>query len=68
MPTRQLIGTDAGPAFTVRWTGRKWQRVPIPDADTTHLSAVTAVSSRDAWAVGSYHVVPNDLTLALHCT
>ena len=108
-----IRGTDAGPAFTVRWTGRKWQRVPIPDAGTTHLSAVTAVSSRDAWAVGgsadhtviehwdgtnwatgpspapgvssgltsvaassasnvwavgSYHVVPNDLTLVLHCT
>jgi len=108
-----IRGTDAGPAFTVRWTGRKWQRVPIPDAGTTHLSAVTAVSPRDAWAVGgsadhtviehwdgtnwatgpspapgvssgltsvaassasnvwavgSYHVVPNDLTLGLHCT
>jgi hypothetical protein len=108
-----IRGTDAGPAFTVRWTGRKWQRVPIPDAGTIHLSAVTAVSSRDAWAVGgsaghtviehwdgtnwargaspgrsvssgltnvaatsasnvwavgSYHVVPHDLTLAVHCT
>ena len=48
-----IRGTDAGPGFTVRWTGRKWQRVPIPDAGSTHLSAVTAVSSRDAWAVGS---------------
>jgi len=108
-----IRGTDAGPAFTVRWTGRKWQRVPIPDAGTIQLSAVTALSSRDAWAaggsadrtviehwdgtnwasvpgpapgvsrsltsvaassasnvwaVGSYHVVPNDLTFALHCT
>jgi len=108
-----IRGTDAGPAFTVRWTGRKWQRVPIPDAGTTQLSAVTALSSRDAWAaggsadrtviehwdgtnwasvpgpapgvsrsltsvaassasnvwaVGSYHVVPSDLALALHCT
>jgi hypothetical protein len=108
-----IRGTGAGPAFTVRWTGRKWQRVPIPDAGTIQLSAVTAVSSRDAWAVGgsadhtviehwdgtswatgpgpapgvsreltsvaassasnvwavgSYHVVPSDLALALHCT
>jgi hypothetical protein len=108
-----IRGTDAGPAFTVRWTGRKWQRVPIADAATISLSAVTAVSSRAAWAVGgsaghtviehwngtswthgpspgagvssglssvaassasnvwavgSYHVVPNDLALALHCT
>jgi hypothetical protein len=108
-----IHGTDAGPAFAVRWTGRKWQRVPIPDAASIQLSAVTAVSSRDAWAVGgsadhtviehwdgtnwaaapgpvpgvsreltsvaassasnvwavgSYHVVPHDLALAVHCT
>ena len=47
-----IRGTDVGPAFTVRWTGRKWARVPIPDAGTSVLSGVTAISAQDAWAAG----------------
>ena len=29
---------------------------------------MAASSASNVWAVGTYHVVPNDLTLALHCT
>lgn len=47
-----IRGTDVGPAFTVRWTGRKWLRVPIPDAGSSVLSGVTAISARNAWAAG----------------
>lgn len=47
-----IRGTDTGPAFTVRWTGRKWLRVPIPDAGTSALSGVTAISAQNAWAAG----------------
>jgi hypothetical protein len=32
------------------------------------LTSVAASSASNVWAVGSNHVVPNDLTLALHCT
>jgi hypothetical protein len=48
-----IRGTDVGPAFTVRWTGRKWQRVPIPDAGPSVLSGVAATSSGNAWAAGA---------------
>jgi hypothetical protein len=47
-----IRGTDVGPAFTVRWNGRKWVRVPIPDAGMSVLSGVAAISARNAWAVG----------------
>lgn len=47
-----IRGTDVGPAFTVRWTGQKWARVPIPDAGTSVLSGVTAISAQNAWAAG----------------
>jgi hypothetical protein len=47
-----IRGTDVGPAFTVRWNGRKWVRVPIPDAGTSVLSGVAAISARNAWAAG----------------
>lgn len=108
-----IRGTDVGPAFTVRWNGSKWLRVPIPDAGTSVLSGVAATSPRNVWAagggandtviehwdganwtrvpssgpgvssgldavaassasnvwaVGSYHQVPHDFTLALHCS
>jgi hypothetical protein len=37
------------------WNGRRWSRVPSPNASRLHqLDAVQAVSARDAWAVGVY--------------
>jgi hypothetical protein len=40
----------------LHWNGIRWQRVPSPNPGPTNtsLSAVTAVSHTDAWAVGRY--------------
>jgi hypothetical protein len=41
--------------FADHWDGRSWRRVavPSPDAGTSFLYGVDAVSHRDAWAVGT---------------
>lgn len=37
------------------WNGRQWSRVPSPNATALQtLTSVSAVSGRDAWAVGGY--------------
>jgi hypothetical protein len=37
------------------WNGRRWLRVPSPNVSRTQvLTSVSAVSARDAWAVGAY--------------
>jgi hypothetical protein len=44
--------------LAARWTGSAWQQVPVPvppasTARECNLTAVSATSARDAWAVGS---------------
>ena len=37
------------------WNGRRWSRVPSPNVEREQvLISVSAVSARDAWAVGAY--------------
>jgi hypothetical protein len=37
------------------WNGRRWSRVPSPNVSKDQfLDAVSAISARDAWAVGAY--------------
>ncbi len=52
------------------WNGRSWTRVPSPDpAGFWHgntLTGVTAISARDAWAVGSYRSHGVDGIFILH--
>jgi hypothetical protein len=54
-------------ALIVRWNGSRWTRVPSPSPAGSSLSAVTATSARNAWAVGS---TGTGKTLILHwnCT
>jgi hypothetical protein len=44
-------------ALILHWNGRKWSKVPCPCASTNNgepvLSAVSAVSRNDVWAVGA---------------
>jgi len=51
------VGTYDGQAKTLvlHWNGRKWAQVrsPDPSSGVNVLYAVTAVSKRDAWAVGA---------------
>ena len=51
--------TSALESLAMRWTGTRWVQVASPDpggtadpSDFTNLSAVAALSPRDAWAVG----------------
>ena len=63
--------TSSGVSRTLilHWNGTTWTRVASPNPGAFHhLEAVTALSPRDAWAVGDY-VPPNspsDKTLILH--
>ena len=52
----------------LHWNGKAWSKVstPNPGACDNELNAVSADSSTDAWAVGSYAVEGVDRTLALH--
>ena len=51
--TTRLWAVGAGPlgGLVERWDGTTWARVPSP-AGVGSLAAVTAISRRDAWAVG----------------
>jgi hypothetical protein len=51
----------------VRWNGTAWRRVASPGPGNSVLTAVAAVSSRDAWAVGYTRGVKLK-TLILHWT
>ncbi len=46
-----------GSSLALRWNGTQWSVVPTPTSgiqnDTSRLSAVTALSATDAWAVGT---------------
>jgi hypothetical protein len=47
------IATYNNPALIMRWTGRAWTQVKIPaDENANQLVAVSASSTRNAWAVG----------------
>jgi hypothetical protein len=65
-------GTPASGAehtLALRWTGTRWARAPAPSPGASCcLSAVTAVSPSDAWAVGTAASSVNglDRTLVLH--
>ena len=66
--TRSAEG-DTISALIEHWDGTAWRVVPRPTpGQSSGLTSVAASSAGNIWAVGSYHVVPNDLTLALHCT
>lgn len=56
-------------ALILHWNGRSWRQVarPLPRGSTaSSLSAVTAVSSSDAWAVGAYFHGLTERTLIEH--
>jgi hypothetical protein len=48
------LTTGPGQTLVLRWNGTSWPRVPSPDsgAGANALTAVSAVSGTDAWAVG----------------
>jgi len=46
-----FTGGIANKTLILRWNGARWRRVAVP-AVTGGLASVTAVSARDAWAVG----------------
>jgi hypothetical protein len=44
-------GSDQKPLL-LQWNGKKWSQVPVKGVSEGQLMAVSAVSPRDAWAVG----------------
>lgn len=68
------VGDFREPTHTmiVRWNGTRWHTVPSPNPGSVtaieELSAVSAVSATNAWAVGVYEDqgAPNNLTLIQH--
>lgn len=55
--------------LTLRWNGAAWTKVASPspgDGRQSLLTAVTALSPSDAWAVGSYSAGSGFKTLVLH--
>src|ERR1041384_1184996 len=67
-PTDAWVGGDAGgQALAERWDGAEWATVPAAaPGDASRLFGVTAVSSDDAWAVGSWDVGASDHGLIEH--
>jgi hypothetical protein len=62
-------------ALAEHWDGTSWKRVklptlgsqpPAPEGDASALIGVSAVSSRDVWAVGYFGPAFNPNTLTLH--
>jgi hypothetical protein len=47
------------PQFSEHWDGTTWSSVPLPATTGGFLSAVSARSSGDVWAVGEYFPTPN---------
>jgi hypothetical protein len=63
------VGGSADHPVIEHWDGTNRATRPSPAPGVSSgLTSVAASSARNVWALGSYHVVPNDLTLALHCT
>jgi len=65
-----IVGAaEAVKSLTLHWNGSRWTRVPSPnpgDGSSAPLHGVSAVSSRDAWAVGSYFTGRTGKVLILH--
>ena len=65
-------GDSGNQSLILHWDGHAWTQVPSPSpggASGTVLTAVTATSAKDAWAVGDYFgdgQNPQLLTLTLH--
>jgi hypothetical protein len=62
----QSDGRTAGPLI-LRWSGKKWSRMPVPAVKGGTLRAVAGASVSDAWTVG--YSTPTDTTskpLILH--
>jgi hypothetical protein len=60
---------SAGPDQTLilHWNGASWTQVPSPDPDAQNdLSAVSATSSSNAWAVGEFGPLFSSSTFILH--
>jgi hypothetical protein len=63
------VGGSAGHTVIEHWDGANWARGASPGPGVSSgFTNVAATSASNVWAVGSYHVVPHDLTLAVHCT
>lgn len=54
---------DTDTTLVEHWDGSSWKQVPSPNPGGTgdsHFNAVSAVSARDVWAVGSFNTDPQD--------
>jgi hypothetical protein len=60
------LAEPSGSGFALRWNGTAWAQVPLPDAAAIEVSSVSALSPRDAWAVGGRQGNPASNTLVLH--
>lgn len=58
-----VTGVDA--ALVLHWNGTSWSQAALPRLDGD-LAAVTALSPKDAWAVGHYFGSKFDKSLVLH--
>jgi hypothetical protein len=60
-------GEGGGPVYplVLRWNGRAWRLVPVPQTPNASLSGVVAISRADAWAIGSIDE-GNEVPLAFH--
>jgi hypothetical protein len=65
------VGSYSGPPtltlYSLRWDGREWSLVPMPNPGTTsyELRDVAAISATDAWAVGYYATEEVGYTLTM---
>jgi hypothetical protein len=59
-------GKGGGPSYplVLRWDGRAWRIMPVPEIPNAALQAVVAAGAADAWAVGSIDK-GNEVPLAL---
>jgi hypothetical protein len=55
------------PPLVERWNGKAWKIQPSSNFPSGVLFGVAAISSSDAWAVGSYFNGTNNQSLILHC-
>ncbi|HKP53074.1 MAG TPA: hypothetical protein VJ183_10510 [Chloroflexia bacterium] len=61
-------GSTAVMMYALRWEGRGWSRVAMPNPGTKSRDVrdVAAISPNDAWAVGYYADEANSYTLTMH--
>jgi hypothetical protein len=63
----QCHGGTSGADLILHWNGTAWSQVTAPDPGPgTELTAVSADSPTDAWAVGSYRARGGENTVTLH--